>query len=129
MSSIPPQDGRDVDTRLNEIVDGVVRKVGTCMVISAAIVALAIYGRPAPPRYQAFAADGQIVRVDTRSGTVLACSAREGQCMRVVQRGQSLLPRPDPEQLPKPAPAPQQLPQAPTTPANPQAPTAPGPAR
>lgn len=96
-----------------ELVDMALRKIVTALVIAAALIALAIYARPAPPRYQAVAApDGRILRIDTRKGTILACEGR--RCMTVVRRGQSLvrelpakaLPAPQPQALPAPAPAP-----------------------
>lgn len=72
-----------------DLIDGAVRKLTTTIVIASGIIGLAIYSRPGPPRFTAFAGeDGQIVRVDMRSGTVLACEGR--QCMRIVQRGQRL---------------------------------------
>lgn len=98
-----------------ELVDMALRKIVTALVIAAAIIAIAIYARPAPPRYQAIAApDGRIIRVDTRSGTILACEGRT--CMRVVQRGQHLerelpAPAPAPAALPAPAPAPAPAPE------------------
>jgi|GEM_PF-1981820 len=96
---------------VRELADGAVRKVVTAIVIAAALVALAIYAQPAPPRYQAVVGDGQIVRIDTRSGTILSCVGNE--CSVVVRRGQSLvrrraLPKQDaqPARLPAPGPAP-----------------------
>ena len=87
-----------------ELVDMVMRRIVTALVIAAALIALAIYARPAPPRFQAVAApDGRILRIDTRSGTILACEGR--RCMRVVQRGQSLVRELPAKALPAPAPA------------------------
>lgn len=89
---------------LAELVDNVLRKLVTAIVIAGAIVALAIYARPAPPRYQAAVGDGKIVRIDTRSGTVIACEA--GICAIVLRRGQHLeghLPTRAPAALPAPA--------------------------
>ena len=71
-----------------ELIDAAVRKVVTAVVIAGSVIALAVYSRPGPPRYQAFAAGDRIVRVDMRSGTVLACENRE--CMTIVRRGQRL---------------------------------------
>ena len=93
---------------LAELVDAVLRKLVTAIVIAGAIIAIAIYARPAPPRYQAAVGDGVIVRIDTRSGTIIACEA--GHCATVLRRGQHLersLPRPAapaPQALPAPAP-------------------------
>lgn len=102
---------------LAEIVDNVLRKLVTAIVIAGAIIAIAIYARPAPPRYQAAVGDGKIVRIDTRSGTVIACAA--GVCATVLRRGQHLerhlpapaaLPAPAPRPAPAPAPAPTPVP-------------------
>ena len=103
-----------------ELIDGAVRKLTTTIVIASGIIGLAIYSRPGPPRFTAFAGeDGQIVRVDMRSGTVLACEGR--QCMRIVQRGQRLerrLPSMEVKQI-APAPAAQPAPAAKSAPALP----------
>ncbi|HEV2817972.1 MAG TPA: hypothetical protein VGW40_12215 [Allosphingosinicella sp.] len=108
-----PEAARDRPPRepaLAELVDNVLRKLVTAIVIAGAIIALAIYARPAPPRYQAAVGDGRIVRIDTRSGTVIACEA--GRCATVLRRGQrlerSLPQRPAPAALPAPAAPPAQ---------------------
>jgi hypothetical protein len=108
------RDDEPGETSLGDVVDGAVRKIVTALVIASGILALAIYSRPGPPRFQVFAADGQIIRIDTRSGTILACEA--DRCMRIVKRGQHLvdsleskpLPKRDalPAQAPPPAAAP-----------------------
>jgi hypothetical protein len=77
-----------------EAVERVAGKIATSLVISGALIAVAIYSRPAPPRYEALAADGRIVRIDTRSGTVIACEAGR-RCMTVLKRGQKLERNPD----------------------------------
>ena len=64
--------------------------------------------------YQAFAVDGEVFRLNTDSGTLIACSAT-APCRIVLQRGQdlaedqngTLFKAPAP-QLPAPAPAAQQ---------------------
>lgn len=100
-----PQQG---EPSLAELVDNVLRKLVTAIVIAGAIIALAIYARPAPPRYQAAVGDGKIVRIDTRNGTVIACEG--DRCATVLRRGQHLerhLSTPAPAALPAPAaPAP-----------------------
>lgn len=88
---------RPAEPTLAEIADSALRKVVTAIVIAGGIVGLAIYARPAPPRYQAAVGDGRIVRIDTRNGTVIACEA--GHCAIVLRRGQRLE-----RQLPKAAP-------------------------
>jgi len=104
----PGRDRRPPEPSLAELADAVLRKLVTVIVIAAAIIAIAIYARPAPPRFQAAVGDGRIVRIDTRNGTVIACEA--GVCATVLRRGQrlerSLPPRPAPAALPAPtAPA------------------------
>ena len=76
---------------LAETIDGAARRVMTGLVIGGAAIALAVYARPGPPRYQALETDSGIVRVDTKSGTILHCVANG--CYTVVRSGQSLLDR------------------------------------
>lgn len=99
---------------LADIVENAMRKIVTAIVIAGGLIALAIYMRPSPPRFQAAVGDGQIVRVDGRSGTVIAC---EGQrCWRVLRRGQDLEDAPAAKALP--APAARQAQPAPAPPSN-----------
>ena len=113
----PPPQRREPEQPLRETIDLAGRRLVTGLVIAGAAIGLAIYARPGPPRYEAIAApDGRIVRIDTRSGTVIACEGRT--CMTVLRRGQRLnreiparaLPPPAPaarpQALPAPAPAP-----------------------
>jgi hypothetical protein len=116
---------RDPPPSLGEIVDTASRKLVTAFVIAGAFVALAIYSRPGPPRYQAFATEDKIVRVDTRRGTVIACQAT--RCYTVVRRGQRLEKGPAPAAMPSPQPQ-RALPapsaqRAPSPPAPPSPPT------
>jgi hypothetical protein len=115
-------DRRQPEPSNRELIDGAVRKIVTALVIAGGAIALAVYARPGPPRYQGFSAEGQIVRIDTRSGTVIACEGN--QCMTVVRRGQRLrrsppgaAPKQDAQPAPVlPAPAqPRQAPPAPTS--------------
>jgi hypothetical protein len=117
----PEPERRDAEA---ELIDGALRKIITAIVIAAALIALAIYSRPGPPRYQAVAApDGRIIRVDTRKGTILACDG--DQCWTVVRSGQHLAHNPGRPALPAPAaPAPRPAPAAAPAPAPaPAAPT------
>ena len=102
MSSNPhdARDSRPAEASLADLADNALRKIVTAIVLSGGIVALAIYSRPAPPRYQAIVGDGQIVRIDTRTGTMIACE--ENRCMPIVRGGQHLV-----RSLPH-APAPKQ---------------------
>ena len=70
------------------VVEKAIRGFTTAIVVSGALVAVAIYARPGPPRYQAEVADGRIVRIDTRSGTIISC--QEGGCTTILKRGQRL---------------------------------------
>ena len=102
-----------------------VRRLATAIVIAGGLVGIGVYAGSdgdEAPRYQVTAADGRIVRVNTESGTVIACQER--RCAIVLQRGQDLEeePSPPPEiqaqhnaaaALPAPA-------AAPTAPAAPQ---------
>jgi hypothetical protein len=65
------------------------KRVTTGLIVAAGIVGLAIYARPAPPRFDAFAVGSQIVRVDMRTGTIIACEGRQS-CQLVLKRGQHL---------------------------------------
>jgi hypothetical protein len=102
------------------------RKIVSGIVIGAALISLAIYMRPGPPRYQAVVGNGEVYRIDTQSGTILSCV--ENRCSTVVRRGQSLVRRAHREELPKQE-APPRLPAPATAPAPAPAPaTAPAPA-
>ena len=86
------RDARDAGGReppLSELVDGAVRRIVTGITIAGVAIALAVYARPGPPRYEAIETESGIIRVDTRSGTILHCVANG--CYTVVRRGQSLL--------------------------------------
>lgn len=101
-----------------DIVEIAARKLVTAIVIAGGLIALAIYFRPSPPRYQTAVGDGRIVRIDTRSGSVIACEG--GRCYRVLRRGQDLDDPPPPKALP--APAAREAQPAPTPPSNAAAP-------
>ena len=113
--SAPPPQRPDAEGGLRELADAAVRKIVTAVVIASGVIALAIYARPAPPRYEAVIGDGKVVRIDTRSGTMIQCDAQA--CRTILRRGQTLAGNPylrprarqDAEPapaLPAPAPAP-----------------------
>lgn len=108
------RDGPPEELSLADIVENAARKIVTALVIAGGLIALAVYFRPSPPRYQAAVGDGQIVRVDTRSGTVIACEGE--RCYRVLRPGQELDEAPRPKALP--APAAREAQPAPATPSN-----------
>jgi hypothetical protein len=91
--------------RLGEAIDDAVRKITTGIVIAGGIIGLAIYARPGPPRFDAFAFGDQIVRVDGRTGTIIACQG-DRTCQLVLRRGQRLTRIRRSDALPAPAPAP-----------------------
>ena len=98
-----------------EIAEAAVRRIVTAIVIGAGVIALAIYARPGPPRFQVQATPGGIVRIDTRSGTVIGCEG--GRCTHLLKRGQKLGANPNlnikaSAELPAPA-----APSAPSAPA------------
>lgn len=82
-------DPREKEISLTELVDGVVRKVVTAIVIAGGLVALGAWAGGGGdvdvqgPRYQITAADGRLYRVNTRNGTIVAC---QGTQCQVVQR-------------------------------------------
>jgi hypothetical protein len=86
------------------VAEKVARGIGAAVAVGAFFIALAIYERPGPPRFQAFAVGDEIVRIDTREGTIIACQS--GLCVNVHHRGQDLaraLPRNDAVANPAPA--------------------------
>lgn len=99
-------------TRLGEAIDGAVGKITTGIVIAGAIVGLAVYARPGPPRFDAFAFGDSIVRVDGKTGTIIACRG-EQTCQLVLRKGQHLERIKRTDALPSPAPAPRLPPAAP----------------
>jgi hypothetical protein len=96
---------------MGEAIDGAVGKITTGIVIAGAIIGLAVYARPGPPRYDAFASGNQIVRIDTRTGAIIACEG-ERTCQLVLRKGQRLTRIKRTDELPAPA-APKSLPAAP----------------
>jgi hypothetical protein len=91
-------------TMLGEAIDGAVGKITTGIVIAGAIVGLAVYARPGPPRFDAFAFGDQIVRVDGKTGTIIACEGRQ-TCQVILRKGQRVTRIKRTDALPAPAPA------------------------
>ena len=116
---------RTEEPSLADLADTLVRRIVTAIVIAGALIALAIYFQPSPPRYQVAVGDGRVVRIDAKTGTIITCDVE--RCVRVLRRGQELDDNPNRGALPKPAaqvaPAPQAAPASP-----PAARAAPGPA-
>lgn len=90
----PRQERRsDPEPSLAEMADSAVRRISTSIAIAGIAIALSIYARPGPPRFQAFATDDGIVRIDIRSGRVIGCEG--GRCMVLLERGQDLARNPN----------------------------------
>ena len=71
-----------------EIVDLLGRRIMMGVGFAGLLVALAIYWQPAPKHWEAFVANGEIIRVNTRNGSIVACNAE--RCMQVLKSGQRL---------------------------------------
>jgi hypothetical protein len=84
-------DADDPDRRgpmLGEAIDGAVRKIATAIVIAGGAIGLGIYAHP-EPRFDAFAVGDRIIRVDGRTGTIIACEGTR-TCELVLRKGQRL---------------------------------------
>ena len=84
---------RDEESPLLEVIDGAVRRIATSVAIAGVAIAIAVYARPGPPRFEAFATPTGFIRIDTRSGTVIGCET--GRCMTLLRRHQDLAPNPN----------------------------------
>lgn len=105
------------DLSLGELVEKASKRVTTAMLMAGGLIAISIYARPAPPRYEVAAADGRVVRVDTRKGDMISCGA-DG-CISVhrpggkIEKGVNLPALPAPAAVPAvppPQPAAQPVP-------------------
>jgi hypothetical protein len=105
-----PSDPGQRGTMLGEAIDGAVRKITTGIVIAGGLIGLGIYAHP-EPRFDAFAFGNQIIRVDGRSGTIIACEGTQ-TCQLVLRKGQRLERIKRTNALPAPK-APTPLPAAP----------------
>lgn len=106
---------------LSDFVEMLGRRLSGAILGAGAMIAIGLYAgggggtEVEAQKYQAFAIDGEVFRLNTDSGTLIACSAT-APCRIVLQRGQdlaedqnnSLFKSPAGAQLPAPAPAPQQ---------------------
>lgn len=106
----PRSDPVEPASSMSEVVEAGIRSVTTGLVIAGAIVGLAIYARPGPPRFEAVVDGDRIVRVDTRKGTIISCQGQQ-TCELILRSGQKLtrvkrtdVP-PGPKALPSPAAA------------------------
>jgi hypothetical protein len=96
----------------SDAIERAVRTIATGIIIAGAIVGAAVYSRPAPPRFDAFAVGEKIVRVDTRKGTIISCETGK-RCELILKHGQRLtVPPRSPPALPAPATSPPAAPAA-----------------
>jgi hypothetical protein len=93
---------------MSEAIEAGIRSVTTGLVIAGAIVGLAVWARPGPPRFEALVDGDRIIRIDTRKGTIISCEG-EQTCQLILRSGQRLTrvkrtdaPAP-PKALPRPA--------------------------
>jgi hypothetical protein len=91
-----------------DLVESAVRKLVTAIVVAGGLIAIGLYWQPAPPHYEAVAADGRVYRINTHNGTIIGCQGE--RCAIVLQHGHeledNLEPPAAPKQLAPPAPAP-----------------------
>ena len=87
MTDARPDGPREPEMSLIETMDLAVRRLSIAIVAAGAIVGIAVYKQPSPPRFEAFAIGDRIVRVDTKKGTIIACEGTR-TCQIVLQRGQ-----------------------------------------
>ena len=87
---------------LGDIIDRAGRRIATGIALAGGIMGLAIYSQPGPPRYEAVAVGGQVVRVNTKNGSMITCDG--AKCVMLHRSGQKIAPRPKAAALPKPAP-------------------------
>ncbi len=81
--------GPDNSESIAELVDRISKRIVIAVVAAGALVAMAIYWRPAPTHFEAFVAGGEVFRINTKTGTIIACNA--ARCMTVVKRGRHLV--------------------------------------
>lgn len=109
---------------VGELIEASVRKIVSAIVIAGGLIALGAYtsGREGP-RYQVAADNGRVYRINTDSGTVIACENEH--CAIVLEHGRDLEahlpPNPPPvaPQLPPPASQPATAPAPAATPHTP----------
>jgi hypothetical protein len=110
MAMTDPRSRSDPDptqSPMSEVVEAGIRRGATALVIAAAIVGLALYARPGPPRFEALVDGNRIVRIDTRKGTIISCEGQQ-TCQLILRSGQRLVrvKRTDAPAPPKALPAP-----------------------
>ncbi len=91
-----------MDPKLAEVIERVAGKIVTGIVIAGALGALAIYARPGPPRYQAMVSGNVVIRLNTDSGSMIACNLE--RCFTLYRPGNHI-GRHAPIEIPAKAPA------------------------
>jgi hypothetical protein len=81
-----PSSRPDAEPSRAELVEVGIRRIMTSIVIAGGLIALAIYSKDEPPRYQVAADGGRVYRVNTRSGTVIGCEGK--RCAILYERRQ-----------------------------------------
>lgn len=119
MTDIRP-DPEEPQSSLRETVEAGFRQAAIALVIAGGIVGLSIYSRPGPPTYDAFEVNGEVVRLNRRSGSLIVCD--KAHCQVIYRAGSRIDRRPKPAALPAPA-APKPLPAAPAAGKSAPAPT------
>lgn len=82
-------------SELSELIDMMGRRIGGAILVAGIAIGLGVYaggddgGDVEAQTYQAFAVDGEVFRLNTDSGTLIACSAT-APCRIILQRGQDL---------------------------------------
>ena len=86
------QDGRSSESfDLMSALDMLGRRVGGALVLAGALIGVGIYwsgDTTEAPDYQAFAADGEVFRLNLDSGSIIACNAE--RCTQILRPGQDL---------------------------------------
>ena len=67
------------------------RRIGGALVLAGALIGVGIYwsgDTTEAPEYQAFAADGEVFRLNLDSGSIIACNAE--RCTQILRPGEEL---------------------------------------
>lgn len=67
-----------------------IASLSLAIVVAAAIIGHSLPDPPRTPAYQGFVAGGKVVRLDTRSGNIVACDF--SRCVRMLGNGKALEP-------------------------------------
>ena len=87
---LPEEPAEEAPMTFDEIVDRAGRRIATALMVAGGLIGLGIYWQPGPPRYQVVASGNQILRIDTRKGTIIGCEG--GRCATVLRHGDHLSP-------------------------------------